>query len=291
MSIRTDLAIEEIATENGEMSQNFSKFDCNISKIVLDDEAAKKYKKNGGIYYTIETQAFRKLNHDMEQNVIKALQFVMRELLTELNITFDDSIFVVGLGNTEITPDSLGPLVVNKLIITKHIHELDTLDKNMRIVSAIAPGVMGQTGIETSNIVNAIVKKEKPKLIVVIDALAARSLKRINQSIQITTAGISPGSGVGNKRKELSFKTLGIPVIAIGVPTVVDIKDVSNDIFEIIEGYQEGIQFEDTKNEFFSRIDEHEELDFIVTPKDIDQNIVDLAEVIGRGLNISFHNL
>lgn len=291
MLLRTDLALEEVATENGSVNDNFMKFNCNISKIILNEEDAKKYKKNTGIYYTIETQAFKMADHDKEQDVIKALQFVIKDLLVDLNISFEDPIFVVGLGNTEITPDALGPMVVNKLIVTKHFYELGNLSEGMRIVSAIAPGVMGQTGIETSNIVNAIIKKEKPKLVVVIDALAARSLKRVNQTIQITTAGISPGSGVGNKRKELSQKTLNVPVIAIGVPTVVDIKDVSNDIFEVIENYEEGMQFENTKNQFFSEIDEHEHLDFIVTPKDIDQNVVDLSEVISRGLNISFHNL
>lgn len=290
---RTDLALEEFAQSAEIDSNTYEKYGCNISKMILTEEQAKPYKKNGGIYYTIETKAFVEFDSDLEHQCVKAIQEILLELLNELGITKRDEVFVVGLGNTEITPDALGPEVISKLIVTKHLLKLDNLPDNMGVVSALAPGVMGQTGIETSDIIKAIIKQEKPKLIIVIDALAARSISRINQSIQITTSGINPGSGVGNQRKELSKKTLGCDVIAIGVPTVVDVYNISNDIIENLENYlqEQQINLDGHKEGMTARIKTDENLDFIVTPKEIDQSIADLSEVISRALNISLHNI
>ncbi len=295
MNLRTDLAIEEFAKEQATSQEERNYFGCKVTYLDISEEEAKKYKKNGGQYYTLETTAFKELDHDKEQKVIKAIQKIMKELLDSLNIGFDDRIFVVGLGNSEITPDALGPLVVSKLLVTRHLFENNIMEDNMRIVSALAPGVMGQTGIETSDIIQAVVKKEKPSLVVVIDALAARSIRRINQSIQFTTSGINPGSGIGNKRKELSKKTLGTNVIAIGVPTVVDVLNITHDVFghldNLIEDENTKQEINNLRGQLFERIDEDEGLDFFVTPKEIDQNIVDMANVISRALNISFHNI
>ncbi len=286
MQIRTDLAIEDYLTETAiEQMEN-----CAVSKLELTEQEAKKFNKNGGLYYNITTNAFMQLDYDEEQKVIRVLTTVLKDLLSEINLEFEEKILVVGLGNSTITPDSIGPLVVNNIIVTSHLYKLDQLDRNYRIVSAIAPGVMGQTGIETSDIVSSIVKKEKPKLVIVIDALASRSLKRINKTIQITTSGINPGSGVGNKRKELSKKTLGVDVIAIGVPTVVDIKSVANDIFEFLDdGNSNSVN--ELKDKFHNNYDEVDTFDFIMTPKEIDENVLDISKVIAKAIDQSLHNL
>jgi spore protease len=143
---------------------------------------------------------------------------------------------IVGLGNWNVTPDALGPIVCENVIVTRHLFELEpeTVDKGYRPVSALAPGVMGITGIETSDIILGVVKKTNPDFVIVIDALASRSIERVNATIQISDSGIQPGSGVGNKRKELSKKTLGIPVIAIGVPTVVDAVTIASDTIDFL---------------------------------------------------------
>lgn len=156
--------------------------------------------------------------------------------LSKLNIGKDASCLVVGLGNWNVTPDALGPLAVENLVITRHLFELqpENVQDGFRSVSAIAPGVMGLTGIETSDIIYGVIEKSKPDFIIAIDALAARSVERVNSTIQISDTGIHPGSGVGNKRKELSKDSLGIPVIAIGIPTVVDAVSITSDAFDFI---------------------------------------------------------
>ena len=153
-------------------------------------------------------------------------------------VKLEDSMtaLVVGLGNWNVTPDALGPRVVSKLMVTRHLKELvpDSIDEGIRPVCAIAPGVLGITGIETYEIIKGIVEKIKPNLILCIDALASRKLERVNRTIQIGNTGISPGSGVGNKRMEISERTLGVPVIAVGVPTVVDAATMANDTIDLV---------------------------------------------------------
>jgi len=178
----------------------------------------------------------------------------------------------VGLGNRNITSDSLGPKVISKIMVTKHIKEYlpENLDDDIIPVSAISPGVLGITGIETNDIISGITKKINPDLIIVIDALAASSPARVSTTIQITDTGISPGSGVGNNRKEISRFSLDIPVIAIGVPTVVDLLSIAKYVFP------------EVKN---SNIDK----DFFVTPKEIDKLIENLSKIIANGINLSLH--
>lgn len=144
--------------------------------------------------------------------------------LEEVGVTKEASCLIVGLGNWNVTPDALGPIVVENVLVTRHLFQLqpESVEEGFRPVSAIRPGVMGITGIETSDVIYGIIEKTNPDFVIAIDALAARSIERVNSTIQISDTGIHPGSGVGNKRKELSKETLGIPVIAIGVPTVVD---------------------------------------------------------------------
>lgn len=191
---------------------------------VTNEKGEQAIGKPIGSYITID---IKKLKVATEEDIQKASEIVTKELkiLIEKHVNTKDSILVVGLGNIYVTPDALGPKVINEIDITRHLLEYmpEVLDENTREVSAISPGVLGTTGIETLEILKGIVDNVKPKLVIVIDALASRSIERISSSIQLADTGIVPGAGVGNARKELTQNTLGVPVIAMGIPTVVDI--------------------------------------------------------------------
>ena len=205
---------------------------------------------------------------------------------------------VVGLGNIYVTPDSLGPKVINEIDVTRHIIKYlpQYIDENTRPVSAICPGVLGTTGIETLEILEGIVQNIKPKLLIVIDALASRSIERISSTIQLSDTGIVPGAGVGNTRKELSKKTLGIPVIAIGIPTVVESAVLVNDCLNI---FIEKLQTDAKSNDYLNNLknqDNYEEIkealnpsdyNMIVTPKEIDELIENMSNIVARGINMS----
>lgn len=216
----------------------------------------------------------------------------------------EQSILVVGLGNREVTPDALGPEVVGNLLITRHvIQEYGKLamgkDK-VNLISGIVPGVMAQTGMETLEIIRGVVEETKPSLVIAIDALAARSTKRLSRTIQITDTGINPGSGVGNHRHALTRETLGVPVIAIGIPTVVDAATIVNDTMEnLIEAMEQSDHmkgFGNTWREF----DSSEKYQLIrelisphlngmfVTPKDIDDTIKRISFTVSEALNMAF---
>lgn len=225
-----------------------------------------------------------------------------KELAGLVKIDKSMTTLVVGLGNWNVTPDALGPKVVSKLMITRHLRELvpDSIDEEIRPVCAISPGVLGITGIETGEIIRAIVEKIKPNLVICIDALASRRLERVNRSIQIGNTGISPGSGVGNKRMELSQKTLGIPVIAIGVPTVVDAATMANDTIDLV--IDEMIKQSKSGTEFYNMlksIDKNDKQKMIeevldpfvgnlmVTPKEVDMIVDSLTKIIANGINLA----
>ena len=213
------------------------------------------------------------------------------------------SILTVGLGNREVTPDALGPYVVDQLNITRHmVQEYGRygVEEESRIVSAIVPGVMAQTGMETAEIVQGVVKETKPDMILVIDALAARSSKRLNRTIQISDAGIHPGAGVGNHRSVITKETMGIPVIAIGVPTVVDAATIVNDTMEnfiaaletsenlkgvgvVLQGYNSAEKYELVKELIAPHLN-----GMFVTPKDIDETIRRISYTISEALNLLF---
>lgn len=280
---RTDLAAEDLENEGKSEVENYNVGNLNVQKITLNETNAKKYGKKEGIYYTITTDAIIGLEHDLATEVSITLAKILEDIYEEYNLTQESYILVLGLGNDEITPDSLGPKAVKNIFVTKHLADLGQLDEGLGIIGAIAPGVMGQTGIETSDIIRALVKKTKPELVLVIDALASRSLHRVNRTVQISTAGINPGSGVGNKRKEISYKTLGVPVVAIGVPTVVDIASIFYDIKDF---------FNETDDEIDIRSSLIEsDLNFMVTNKDIDEMMNMMADIISKAVNISIHNL
>lgn len=249
-SVRTDLAIEaremindqQVKQEeqksniNGVIFKDRVEQDIKISEVIISKEGEQIIGKKAGNYLTLESQAIRLQNEDLELITEKVFAKEFRKFLENQNITKDMSCLIVGLGNWNVTPDALGPMVCENVIITRHLFELspETVNEGYRPVSAVAPGVMGITGIETSDIIFGVVQKTKPDFVIVIDALASRSIERVNATIQISDTGIHPGSGVGNKRKELSKQTLGIPVIAIGVPTVVDAVTITSDTIDYI---------------------------------------------------------
>jgi len=236
LNFRTDLAserrdiyqkannieqIEGVETTGEEINENIK-----VERVKIKNENGEKaLGKPKGNYITIDV---KKLKIAVEDDIQKASEIVSSELrnLIDAHIQKQEEILVVGLGNIYVTPDSLGPKVINEIDVTRHLINYlpQYVEEGTRSVSAVAPGVLGTTGIETIEILKGIVDNTKPKLVMVIDALASRSIDRISSTIQISDTGIVPGAGVGNTRKEISKSTLGIPVIAIGIPTVVDLR-------------------------------------------------------------------
>ncbi|HEY5563452.1 MAG TPA: GPR endopeptidase [Clostridiaceae bacterium] len=308
-NIHTDLAIElrEInKTEGSEIPGVIVKEsqEDNIKITVVDvtsEEGERIMGKAIGRYITIDLPKFTRY----DRQVIEAVEDIMsKQLLSLLKIQDGNTVLVVGLGNWNITPDSLGPKVISKLMVTRHLKQLvpDALDEGIRPVCAVAPGVLGLTGIETSEIIKGVVEKIKPDLVICIDALASRKLDRVNSTIQISNTGISPGSGVGNKRMEISSKTLGVPVISIGVPTVVDAATIANDtidlmIDEMIKKAKKGTEFysmiksvdKNEKQALIQEILNPFEGNLMVTPKEVDTVIESISKIIANGINLALH--
>ncbi len=228
IDIHTDLAIDvidKISSLDG-VKQVIKNVDgVSITDVKLDKKNS--LNKKEGNYVTIE---FDDVTDTSNYNKVKkVVKMELSSLLSKMNIKDTDACLFIGLGNAKSTPDSLGPKVSKDIIVTKHIYDLGELDNKYRVVSVISPGVSATTGIETSDIVDSIVKKIKPNFIIAVDALASGSVDRVNKTIQMTDTGIHPGSGIGNARKEISESTIGVPVIAIGVPTVVDASVIVSD--------------------------------------------------------------
>ncbi len=307
-SIRTDLAIEakEIYEKENKSSiegvevQDYTKEDVKVTKVdIVDSNGEKAMGKPIGTYITLDLPEFAHYDGDTMDDVSK----VLAEALTPLmELKENMSALVVGLGNWNVTPDALGPKVVSKLMVTRHLKELvpESIDESIRAVCALAPGVLGITGIETGEIIRGVVEKIKPNLVICIDALASRRLERVNRTIQIGNTGISPGSGVGNKRMELSRTTLGIPVVAIGVPTVVDAATMASDAIDLV--IDEMIKQSQSGGNFYNMlrtIDKNEKYNLIrellnpyvgelmVTPKEVDMIIDSLSRIIANGINIA----
>ena len=219
--LRTDLIVEHLSNFKGYKKEEEQYKDIKIETITLDKDNAKLISKKEGIYKTIYFEDVTDENNF--NNLLHATTLALKDLLKSINIEDNYSALIVGLGNRKATPDALGPLTIDSIKITRQIVELGLpLDSKYRVISSLVPGVMGTTGIETKEIIEGVIEKTKPDFLIVIDALAASSLERINKTIQITDTGIHPGSGLLNNRFEISKETLGLPVIAIGIPTVVD---------------------------------------------------------------------
>ena len=307
-NIRTDLALEarEYYKEKNKSDIDGVEVIDYIDKQVmvshvkvLTDEGERIIGKPKGNYITLEFADFVHYDGEAKDDVSKTLAKELSKI-----IKLDDSMtaLVVGLGNWNITPDALGPKVVSKLMVTRHLKEYvpNSIDEGVRPVCAVAPGVLGITGIETSEIVRGIVDKIKPNIVICIDALASRKTQRVNRTIQIGDTGISPGAGIGNKRMELSESTLGVPVIAIGVPTVVDAATLANDTIDLViddltDEAASGGEF----YKLLQSLDRNEKQNLIretlgvkmatlvVTPKDIDMIIDSVSKIIANGINIA----
>ena len=290
---KLDDSIDGIDVENKEIDENIK-----ITKVKITNENGEKaIGKPMGNYITIDIKNIKIVDEDEIQ---KSSETVANELkaLIDTHINSKDEILIVGLGNVYVTPDSLGPKVINDIEVTRHIIKYlpQYIDENARSVSAISPGVLGTTGIETSEIIEGIVEKTHPKLLLVIDNLASRSIERISKTIQIADTGIVPGAGVGNTRKEISKSTLGIPVIALGVPSVVESAVMVNDCLDL---FIEKLQNEAKSNDYLNKLkqqDNYEEIkeallpkeyNMIVTPKEIDDLVENMSSIVARGINLA----
>lgn len=269
---------------------------------VLNEQGKEALKKEIGKYITIEIADLSKLEKENNDEVSIVLGEKIKELIGEDNAK---SILVVGLGNEAATPDALGPKVTKEVNITRHIINFakEFVEPNTRSISAIAPGVLGTTGIETSEIIFSIVEKIKPDIIIAIDSLASSSIHRIGNTIQLSNTGITPGAGVRNRREGLNENTLGVPVIAIGVPTVVDMATITNEaIDKMLDSAKSEIkEFSDkiTEKKKIESIFEYLEKDtrydmianilntenYIVTPKEVDEVIDEMSAIIACGIN------
>ncbi len=287
MIFRTDIAKEAIAN-NGEFeTRDFVSFGIKGTEIVLKDQkTADLIGKKKGRYVSFESNAVLNRNVIEYSNISRA---IAKELCVFLkNTGKEDTVLVAGLGNKSMTPDSIGPRVVDSILVTRHIFEFmpETLDKRMSPVCAIAPNVLGVTGIESADIIHGICEKAHVKAIIVIDALAARKKERMFSTFQITDTGISPGAGVGNKRSPLTEEKLGIPVIAIGVPTVVYATSLVYDTAVEMLSNATG-RNEDEISDAAMKIAQRKMGDMVVTPKEIDIIATDSGKIIADGINLA----
>lgn len=293
--IRTDLALEtteRFAEENTEIRgvEVHEEYDeekdvrTTVVKIVTEN-GAKSMGRPQGTYITIEAPELSTPDEDYHREISEEISTHLRKLI---DLEKEKSVLVIGLGNAAITADALGPQVVDNLLMTRHIIKEYGLrgikHKKMHRISGIAPGVMAQTGMETAEIVQGIVSETKPDVVVAIDALAARSVRRLSRTIQITDTGIHPGSGVGNHRNGLTEENLQVKVIGIGVPTVVDAATIVHDsMAHLLDTLEETEQ-----KEFLDEMIAPNLYSMFVTPKDVDETIKYLSFMISEGLNIAF---
>ncbi|WP_420855380.1 GPR endopeptidase [Virgibacillus indicus] len=305
-----------------------------VSYVDIDQHGAKLLGKKAGSYVTIYADGVKRQDTARQEAAAKILAKELEQLIIKNNVPADGTGLIVGLGNWNVTPDALGPMTAEKVLVTSHLFKLEheSVAQGYRPVAAVTPGVMGVTGMETSDIIFGIVEKFNPDFVIAIDALASRSIERINETIQLSDSGIHPGSGVGNKRKELSKETLGIPVVAIGVPTVVDAVTITSDTIDFLLKHfgrewkekddpskslapasfafgeknltEEDLPNEEKRNTFLGivgNLSEEEKRQLIsevltpighnlmVTPKEVDGFMIDMANVIANGVNAALH--
>lgn len=308
--IRTDLAVEnrELYKQardqdsggiNVEKEENDSYIVTRIK--VLNEEGSANLHKPIGTYITIDVPGLNKSDEDLKDEIS---QVVAKEIKRLAQTKEDSKILIVGLGNWNITPDSLGPKVVERVLVTRQffVNYKKEIDETVANVAALSPGVMGITGIETGEIVKSVVEKVKPDLVIAVDALASRKMDRISTTIQISDTGINPGAGVGNNRMEFNEKTMGVPVIAIGIPTVVDAATIVNDTLDLIidslkTEAKSGSEFYNllgqiSSEEKYTLIQEVLNpymKNVVVTPTDIDALVDDLSIIVANGLNMALH--
>ncbi len=296
MSFRTDLVIEtrEMFAEeiSGVESRKKDTDGIAVTHVkITTPEGAEKIGKPMGNYVTIEISSLETENEELCRRGADALCSELKKMIGD--ISPEGSVLIAGLGNQYITPDSIGPKTLNKLLVTRHITKEsgNGLSFDVRSVSAIAPGVLGLTGIETKEIILGVADRIKPSLVIAVDALASRSLDRLGTTVQIADTGISPGSGVGNNRSELTEKTLGIPVIAIGIPMVVDAATVAADAIETVRSHiketgdiQTGAVLSDAYDLALAVLQENNK-NMVVTPNDVDVISEQASMIIAEGIN------
>lgn len=306
-NFRTDMADERVdtykkinnLTEIDGVKVTTDKFDnFAITTVdVLNDNGADALQKEIGKYITMEINDIKYIDNNTKDSILSELSNNIKMLIGNDN---SKSVFVVGLGNEYVTPDSLGPKVIKNVEITRHLIHFakELVEPNTREVSAICPGVLGTTGIETSEIISSVCGAIKPDIVIVIDSLASSSIQRLGNTIQLSNTGITPGAGVRNKREGINEKSLNIPVIAIGVPTVVDMETITNEtIDKMLDATKSQIESGDNKKatsdilndkkryELVEKALDNENL--IVTPKEIDDVIQIVSEIISDGINMS----
>ncbi|UOR12255.1 GPR endopeptidase [Halobacillus amylolyticus] len=309
--------------------------DIKVTYVKVDPEGAERIGKKAGNYVTIESQAIRKQDTKMQDELSTCLSKQLKKLLADNGIKDSDRCLIVGLGNHRVTPDAIGPFAIDEVLVTSHLFELqpETVAEGYRNVSAVTPGVMGITGIETSDMIHGIIHEINPDFVIAIDALASRSINRLNATIQLSDTGIHPGSGVGNKRKEISKETYGMPVFSIGVPTVVDAVTITSDSIDYVLKHfgrewrekdrpsnalspalnpfekRKELTEEDLPSEeqgqavmgMFAKLGDEEKRQLIkevltplghnlmVTPKEVDSFVEDMAHLISAGINGALH--
>ncbi len=307
INVRTDLAVEakEMYTEDnnseidGVSVEELEDEGTKITKVsILNEDGAKKMGKPVGTYITLDIPEFTAYDGGLMDDVSKALGRTLKRLI---NMKDDMLALVVGLGNWKVTPDALGPKVTEGIMVTRHLKDVmpDVIDDSVYKVAAIAPGVLGVTGVETGEIIKGLVEKIKPDVVVCIDALASRKIDRVNRTIQISDTGISPGAGVGNNRMRINEESLGVKVIAIGVPTVVDAATIANDTIDLvlddlINQSEEGKDFynmlkkvnKEEKSKLIREVLNPYVGNLVVTPKEVDLMIDSLSKIIANGINI-----
>ncbi|ASK63138.1 GPR endopeptidase [Virgibacillus phasianinus] len=343
--VRTDLAVEAkdmyVEQEDTQVDQmkginitERTEDDIKISYVEIDDTGAKIIDKKPGTYVTLYADGVKKQDTKRQEKAAGILAKELEQLLKKNKLPLNAKCLIVGLGNWNVTPDALGPMTVEKILVTSHLFKLEheSVADGYRSVAAVTPGVMGLTGMETSDIIFGIVEKFKPDFVIAIDALASRSIERVNETIQLSDAGINPGSGVGNKRKEISQDTLGVPVFAIGVPTVVDAATITSDTIDFLLKHfgrewrekdrpskslapasmtfgekkftEKDMPDEEQRNTFLGivgNLSEEEKRSLIrevltpighnlmVTPKEVDGFMKDMASVVATGINAALH--
>ena len=290
MQIRTDLAMESQALSQSPEGVTCRRFQRGtleeIYVKVETEEAARALEKDRGAYITLSHPALSRLDTEERKEIIQSLARVIRQLTPECG-----DILVAGLGNRHMTADSLGSRVVEELLITRHMKDVtgDEIKNRLRGVCGIAPGVLGVTGMETAEMIRGIVEHVRPAAVIAIDALAARESCRIGATIQVTDTGIRPGSGVGNHRAGLNRDTLGVPVIAVGVPMVVYAAVIARDAFSLLFRDMEMPEEEHAQavDSLVERITRHGLGDLVVTPREVDEMVGRVARLLADGLNLA----
>lgn len=288
VEMREDIQREEPITGVHVMTKNNGDTDIKEVRIVVEnDEGAMCLGKPVGTYITLESEHLRAFDEGFHKPMMEVLAKNLKQFIGNKK-----RIMVAGLGNREVTPDALGPYVIDNLYVTRHLLKEGIISESIEI-SAIAPGVMAQTGMEAALILKALAKEIKPELIIVIDALAARNSERLNKTIQLADTGITPGSGVGNHRNAINKESVGVPVLAIGVPTVISVPTIVNDAMDVMVN---AIGKQAAKNVLKKFNDEERyqlacEMvtpyleNMFVTPKDIDEEVKRISYTISEAIN------